>query len=72
MPSPICVLLLKQMEYHFVKKFTRTVHGTNRSITMDNWFTSVPLAKSLVKEPYKLTLVGTVRANKRETPATSK
>ncbi|XP_060804330.1 piggyBac transposable element-derived protein 4-like [Amyelois transitella] len=53
---------------YFVKKLTRTVHGTNRNITMDNWFTSVPLAKSLVKEPYKLTLVGTLRANKREIP----
>lgn len=53
---------------YFVKKLTRTVHGTNRNITMDNWFTSVPLAKSLLKEPYKLTLVGTLRANKREIP----
>lgn len=53
---------------YFVKKLTRTVDGTNRNITMDNWFTSVPLAKSLLKEPYKLTLVGTLRANKREIP----
>lgn len=53
---------------YFVKKLTRTVHGTNRNITMDNWFTSVPLAKGLVKELYKLTLVGTLRANKREIP----
>lgn len=53
---------------YFEKKLTRTVHGTNRNITMDNWFTSIPLAKSLIKEPYKLTLVGTLRANKREIP----
>lgn len=35
---------------------------------MDNWFTSVPLAKSLLQEPYKLTLVGTLRANIKEIP----
>lgn len=53
---------------YFVKKLTRTVHATNSNITMDNWFTSVPLAKSLLKEPYKLTILGTLRANKREIP----
>jgi len=37
-------------------------------ITCDNWFTSIPAAKSLLLEPYKLTVVGTVRSNKREIP----
>lgn len=41
----------------FVKKFTQTIHGSNRNVTMDNWFTSVPLAKQLLKEPHKLTIV---------------
>lgn len=50
---------------YFVKKLTSTVHGTNRNITLDNWFTFLPLAKRLVKEPCKLTLVGTLRANTR-------
>lgn len=53
---------------YFVKELTRTIHGTNRNVTTDNWFTSIPLAKSLQLEPYKLTLVGTLRANKREIP----
>lgn len=52
----------------YVKELTKTVHGTNRNITCDNWFTSVPLAKSLLKTPYNLTLVGTIRSNKREIP----
>lgn len=53
---------------YFVKELTRSIHGTNRNVTMDNWFTSVPLAKQLLQQPYKLTLVGTLRANKREIP----
>lgn len=52
----------------FVKELTRSIHGTNRNVTMDNWFTSVPLAKKLLQQPYKLTIVGTLRANKREIP----
>lgn len=58
---------LPQGEY-YVKELSRTVHGSCRNVTCDNWFTSVPLAKSLLQEPYKLTLVGTIRSNKREIP----
>ncbi|XP_047506781.1 piggyBac transposable element-derived protein 4-like [Pieris napi] len=53
---------------HFVKQLCEPVYGTNRNITMDNWFTSVPLASELLQDPYKLTLVGTIRSNKREIP----
>lgn len=45
---------------YFVKELTRSTHGTNRNVTMDNWFTSVPLAKQLLQQPYKLTIVGTL------------
>lgn len=51
---------------HFVKELTRPHHGSNRNIT--TWFTSIPLAKSLLCEPYKLTIVATLRSNKKEIP----
>lgn len=53
---------------YYVKELTKTVYGLNQNITCNNWFTSVPLAKSLLKPPYNLTLVGTIRSNKREIP----
>lgn len=53
---------------YFVKELSKPIYGSNRNITMDNWFTSIPLAKNLLKEPYKLTIVGTLRANKPEIP----
>uniref|UniRef100_A0A1I8N7Z3 PiggyBac transposable element-derived protein domain-containing protein n=1 Tax=Musca domestica TaxID=7370 RepID=A0A1I8N7Z3_MUSDO len=53
---------------YYVKELSKPIHGTSRNITYDNWFTSVPLAKNLLKEPYKLTLVGAIRSNKREIP----
>lgn len=53
---------------YYVKELSRPIHGTNRNITCDNWFSSVPLAKQLLLEPYKLTLVGTIRSNQVEIP----
>lgn len=53
---------------YYVKKLTKSIHGSNRNITMDNWFTSINLAEELLKPSYKLTIVGTLRHNKREVP----
>ncbi|XP_030758024.1 piggyBac transposable element-derived protein 4-like [Sitophilus oryzae] len=50
----------------YVLKLTENIQGTNRNITMDNWFTSCELTEKLLEKG--LTMVGTLRKNKREIP----
>jgi hypothetical protein len=49
-----------------VESLARQFYGTNRIIGMDNYFTSIPLAKTLFDN--KIGLIGTVRSNKNEVP----
>jgi len=42
------------------------IMGANKNVTTDNWFTSIKLAEQLRAK--KLTLVSTLRKNKREVP----
>lgn len=44
------------------------IAGTNRNVTTDNWFSSIFLAEKLFRE-MKLTLVGTIRANRLGVPS---
>ena len=53
-------------EYYTVN-LTKPIHGTNRNLTTDNWFTSVEMAKKL-HDDYSITLVGTIKKNKAEVP----
>lgn len=53
---------------YYVRKLSEPICGTNRNITTDNWFTSVPLFNKMLVD-HKLTMVGTMRANKTEIPA---
>lgn len=50
---------------YYVRELSEPIYGTNRNITVDHWFTSIPLAEQML-EQYKLTLLGTLRKNKRE------
>uniref|UniRef100_A0A1B6JQP1 PiggyBac transposable element-derived protein domain-containing protein n=1 Tax=Homalodisca liturata TaxID=320908 RepID=A0A1B6JQP1_9HEMI len=50
-----------------VSRLVQPVSGTGRNITTDNWYTSIPLAETL-KNDHNLTLVGTLRKNKKEIP----
>lgn len=50
-----------------VLRLVEPVVGTNRNITCDNWFASVPLALTL-REEKSLTFVSTLRKNKPEIP----
>ena len=55
-----------QLSHQFTKDLTQPYCNTNRNITTDNWFTSVPLLQDMLSQG--MTLVGTVRANKQEIP----
>ena len=50
----------------FVKDLVKEIEHSGRNITCDNFFTSIQLARDLLKK--KLTLVGTIRKNKPELP----
>lgn len=50
-----------------VKRLCEPVFGTNRNIILDNWFTSYNLVQTMLTL-HKLTIVGTIRKNKRELP----
>lgn len=49
-----------------VIRLTKPIHGSNRNVTFDNWFTSIELVDALKKRG--LTCVGTLKKNKRDIP----
>lgn len=61
----------ENLGHSFTKELTQRYHHTNRNVTTDNWFTSVPLIQDLLHN-CGMTLIGTVRANKPEIPAEMK
>lgn len=50
------------------QEVTKPIHGTGRSVTCDNWFTSIPLVQRMLANPFNMTITGTLKKNKKEIP----
>lgn len=57
---------------HFLREVSSSIHGTNRTVTCDNWFMGIPTIERLLQLPYCLHITGTIRKNKRDIPAEMK
>ena len=55
----------------FTMQMAKKYHHTGRNVTVDNWFTSLPLTLDLLRN-CGMTLLGTIRPNKKEIPAIMK
>lgn len=53
--------------FDIVLRLCDAIKDSGRNLTIDNWFTSIPLVEKLLKD-YKLTVIGTLRKNKPELP----
>lgn len=51
----------------YVRKLSEPIHNTNRTITCDNWFSSIEIFNKMKRE-FNLSMVGTLRKNKRQIP----
>ena len=56
----------KNLGQTVVIQLTSPLQDSVRNVTMDNYFTGVPLAKTMLQR--KLTIVGTMKKSKREIP----
>ena len=56
----------EELGKHVALSLTSHLYGTRRNVTCDNFFTSLKLARKLSLE--RMTLVGTIRSNRREVP----
>ncbi|KFM65393.1 PiggyBac transposable element-derived protein 4, partial [Stegodyphus mimosarum] len=52
--------------FQITKRLCTPLFRSGRNVTMDNWYTSYPLAKELLSK--KLTIIGTLKRNKAEIP----
>ncbi|XP_071645715.1 piggyBac transposable element-derived protein 4-like [Temnothorax longispinosus] len=52
---------------YYVRKLCEPIYHSNRNVTCDNWFSSIEIFKKMYKD-YNLTMVGTIKKNKRQIP----
>ncbi|XP_071554095.1 piggyBac transposable element-derived protein 4-like [Temnothorax nylanderi] len=52
---------------YYIRKLTEPLHGTSRNITCDNWFSSTEIFDRMLSR-HSITMVGTLRKNKRQIP----
>jgi hypothetical protein len=57
----------KNLGFKVVQELVKPIEGTGRNVTTDNFFTSLALARDLKQK--RLTLVGTMRHNRKELPS---
>ena len=65
--GPVTTDLNEEVPFYYVSKVSEPIHHTGRNITCGNWFTSISIFDQM-KEDFNLTMVGTIRKNKREIP----
>ena len=56
----------KNFGHNVVVNLTAPLQGSGRNVSMENFFTSVPVGRTLLQ--HQLTVVGTMRKCKREIP----
>lgn len=54
---------------YYIKTLSESIHNSQHNVTCDNWFMSVKIVQEM-KNNYSLLMVGTLRKNKPEIPAT--
>lgn len=64
--QPVGPFKLENSPFEVTKRLCTPLFGSSRNVTMDNWYTSYPLAKDLLSKG--LTIVGTLKKNKAEIP----
>lgn len=46
---------------YFFREVTAPIHETNRTVTCDNWFTSIPLIERMLQSPFNMTITSLVQ-----------
>ncbi|XP_041968482.1 uncharacterized protein LOC121725541 [Aricia agestis] len=52
----------------YVRQLTKTIHGTNANVTIKTLKPSIYLAEQMLKDPYKLTMIGPLKASSKDLP----